>query len=70
AEGEGIPGVVKRATYFGSKIESEVDIGSTVLTVEIYNPQLSRRYQEGDSVKAVLDLDCVRVLPEEELTIE
>ncbi len=67
---EGIPGTVTRATYFGSKIEYEVDIGSTVLTVEIYNPQLSHRYQEGDAVKAVLDLDCVRVLADDELVME
>ncbi len=67
---EGIPGTVTRATYFGSKIEYEVDIGSTVLTVEIYNPQLCHRYQEGDAVKAVLDLDCVRVLADDELVVE
>lgn len=63
-EGEGIPGVITRATYFGSKVEYEVDIKSTILTVETANPQHSRMYCEGDRVIAKLDTQCVRVLPE------
>lgn len=68
--GEGIPGTITRATYFGSKIEYEVQIHGTMLTIEQYNPQLAHRFAEGDAVKVVLDLDCVRVLKDDELAAE
>ncbi len=62
SKGDGIPGKVVRATYFGTKIEYEVDLPENTLVVEIYNPQRSEIFHEGESVKAVLALDCVRVL--------
>ena len=61
-DGDGIPGKVVRATYFGTKIEYEVQLPENTLVVEIYNPQRSKIFHEGDTVKAVLALDCVRVL--------
>jgi hypothetical protein len=64
-EGDGIPGVITRATYFGSKIEYELQIEKDRLIVEIYNPQLSVLFNEGDHVKAKLDLECIRVLRKE-----
>ena len=69
-EGEGIPGVVTRATYFGSKVEYDVDIFVTHLVVEVYNPQLYTQFEEGNAVKIVLDMACVRVLHEDVLTEE
>jgi hypothetical protein len=56
---------VTRATYFGNKIEYAVQIASSSLIVEIYNPQLTEHFREGESVRAVLDPDCVRVLRDE-----
>lgn len=69
-EGEGISGVISRATYFGSKIEYELQIAGNHLIIEIYNPQLSVVFNEGDHVKAKLDLECVRVLKEEAAEME
>jgi iron(III) transport system ATP-binding protein len=69
-DGDGLPGTVTRATYFGNKIEYAVQIASSSLTVEIYNPQLTEHFQEGESVRAVLDPDCVRVLRDETLISE
>ncbi|MDL2258971.1 ABC transporter ATP-binding protein [Eubacteriales bacterium OttesenSCG-928-K08] len=67
-DGEGIAGVVTRATYFGFRMEYEIstDLGS--LVIEIYNPQLTGQYKVGDDVKVLLDLSCVRVLKDD--TIE
>jgi len=65
-DAQGIPGQVMRATYFGSKIEYEVKTELTILVIEVYNPQHSARFSEGDNVKVVLDLACVRVLQAEE----
>ena len=67
---QGIPGQVLRATYFGSKVEYEVETAPATLVIEGYNPQRSACFTEGDKVKVVLDLDCVRVLVDEELVIE
>lgn len=64
--GEGLPGTITRATYFGAKIEYEIDIKTTVLTVETANPQRTKVYCEGDQVMVRLDTQCVRVLPEDE----
>lgn len=69
-EGDGIPGVISRATYFGSKIEYEVEIADNHLIVEISNPQLSTLFSEGDHIRAKLDLECVRVLKEELISNE
>jgi iron(III) transport system ATP-binding protein len=60
----GIPGVVKRVTFLGSNVEYELDAGGDSLIIEIYNPQLFTGYSEGDKVNAVLDVECVRVLPD------
>ena len=61
--GEGIPARVTRSTYFGSHIEYEVKVGEVDVVVQIYNPQQSRRYAEGDAVNMVIDLGSARVLP-------
>jgi iron(III) transport system ATP-binding protein len=63
-DGEGIPGTVKRVTFFGSNVEYELDAAGTTLVIEIYNPQLFASYSEGERVNAVLDIECVRVLPD------
>lgn len=62
ASGDGIPGKVARVTYFGSNIEYVIDVGGSRMTIEIFNPQKSEHFSEGDDVCALLDLDCVRVL--------
>jgi len=67
---EGIPGQVLRATYFGSKVEYEVETAPATLVIEGYNPQRSACFTEGDKVKVVLDLECVRVLVDEEISVE
>ncbi|MDR1211122.1 MAG: ABC transporter ATP-binding protein [Spirochaetaceae bacterium] len=63
-DNEGIPGTVKRVTFFGSNVEYELDAAGTTLVIEIYNPQLYASYSEGEKVNAVLDIECVRVLPD------
>jgi iron(III) transport system ATP-binding protein len=63
-DGEGIPGTVKRVTFFGSNVEYELDAAGTTLVIEIYNPQLFASYSEGEKVNTVLDIECVRVLPD------
>ena len=61
AEGP-LPGVVSRATYYGAKVEYEVMLGELPVIVEVYNPQLSERFAEGDRVHMTLIDRCVRVL--------
>lgn len=62
ASGGEMDGRVTRATYYGSKMEYEIMLDETPIIVEVYNPQLSERFQEGDSVSMVLDAACVRIL--------
>ncbi|MDR1862828.1 MAG: ABC transporter ATP-binding protein [Treponema sp.] len=63
-ETRGIPGTIKRVTFFGSNVEYELDVSGAALVIEIYNPQLFASYSEGEKVNAVLDIECVRVLPD------
>jgi iron(III) transport system ATP-binding protein len=63
----GIPGTVRRVTFLGSNVEYELEVAGTRLVIEIYNPQLYTSYSEGEQVNAVLDRECVRVLPDEVL---
>jgi iron(III) transport system ATP-binding protein len=62
----GVPGRVTRVTFLGSNVEYELEAAGSPLVIQIYNPQLYESYSEGDSVNAVLDLECVRVLPDDE----
>lgn len=57
-----LPGVISRATYYGAKVEYEVMLGQQPIIVEVYNPQLTRRFAEGDQVHMTLIDRCVRVL--------
>ena len=63
SEEEGpLPGRVSRATYYGAKVEYEVMLGDQPIIVEVYNPQLSKRFAEGEAVHMTLIDRCVRVL--------
>ena len=57
-----LPGRVTRATYYGAKVEYEVMLGDQPIIVEVYNPQLTQRFSEGDAVYMTLIDRCVRVL--------
>ena len=58
----GVAGVVKRVTFLGTNVEYELEAAGATLVIQIYNPQLYENYAEGETVHAVLDLECVRVL--------
>ena len=49
-----LPGTVSRATYYGAKIEYEVMLNEQPIIVEVYNPQLSKRFAEGEAVHMTL----------------
>jgi iron(III) transport system ATP-binding protein len=55
-------GTISRATYYGAKVEYEVMLNGQPIIVEVYNPQLTRRFAEGDTVHMSLIDGCVRVL--------
>ncbi len=57
-----LSGTVSRATYYGAKIEYEVDLSGKPIIVEVYNPQLTEHFQVGDRVSMSLVDRCVRVL--------
>ncbi len=57
-----LPGTVSRATHYGAKVEYEVLLGGQPIIVEVYNPQLSERFTEGQQVYMTLIDRCVRVL--------
>lgn len=61
AEGD-LKGTVRRATYYGSKIEYEILILGAPIIVEIYNPQVTEQFGQDDTVYLKLDKDCIRVL--------
>ena len=60
--GGNLSGRITRATYYGTKIEYEVDLRGQPIIVEVYNPQLSERFQTGETVSLKLIESCVRVL--------
>ena len=55
-------GEVSRATYYGAKVEYEVQLNGQPIIVEVYNPQLTERFSVGDQVYMTLIDGCVRVL--------
>ena len=61
-EKDSLMGTISRATYYGTKIEYEVVINGQPVIVEVYNPQLTERFQTGETVSLNLIERCVRVL--------
>jgi hypothetical protein len=61
----GVPGTVKRVTFLGTHLEYELEAAGAPLLVEIYNPQFFTGFNAGEQVNAVLDAECVRILPED-----
>ncbi|MDR0840682.1 MAG: ABC transporter ATP-binding protein [Christensenellaceae bacterium] len=57
-----LAGTVKRATYYGTRVEYEVDVAGDAIHAETYTPQTAQRFAPGDQVYLSLDADCVRVL--------
>ncbi|MCH1982227.1 ABC transporter ATP-binding protein [Ruminococcus sp. OA3] len=57
-----LQGRVRRVTYYGSKAEYEIVINERPVIVEIYNPQISKQFGEGETVYLKLDAECVRIL--------
>ena len=57
-----LSGTVQRATYYGTKIEYEVNLNGQPIIVEVYNPQLSERFETGQPVTMKFIERCVRVL--------
>ena len=57
-----LPGAISRATYYGAKIEYEVMLGNQPIIVEVYNPQLTERFNVGDTVSLSMIEGCVRGL--------
>ena len=55
-------GTIDRVTYYGTKIEYEVDLNGQPIIVEVYNPQLTERFRTGEKVSLKLIEQCVRVL--------
>ncbi|MDO4491382.1 MAG: ABC transporter ATP-binding protein [Lachnospiraceae bacterium] len=55
-------GVVSRATYYGAKVEYEIILNGDPLIVEIYNPQITQQFREGEQVYIDFIAPCVRVL--------
>ena len=57
-----LSGKITRATYYGTKIEYEIDLGGKPVIVETYNPQMTERFPVGETVSLKLIDRCVRVL--------
>ena len=57
-----LSGTISRAVYYGAKVEYEVQLGEKPIIVEVYNPQLTERFNVGDKVSMTLIDGCVRVL--------
>ncbi|MCQ2437216.1 MAG: ABC transporter ATP-binding protein [Clostridia bacterium] len=55
-------GKVVRVTYYGAKVEYEIVYDDQPYIVEIYNPQISQRFNEGEYVWMTFVDKCVRVL--------
>ncbi len=60
-----LDGIVGRVTYYGSKTEYEIIINGKPVIVEIYNPQISKQFSQGNKVYLKLDRECVRILKDE-----
>lgn len=57
-----LKGIITRATYYGSKVEYEIQIAKNLIIIESYNPQISGIFGEGELVGLQLDLECIRLL--------
>lgn len=61
-----ISGIVNRATYFGSKVEYEIEVNKENVIVETYNPHVNMIFNVGQKIGVNLDSNCLRLLPEKD----
>lgn len=61
-----ISGIVNRATYFGSKVEYEIEVNKENVIVETYNPHVNMIFKVGQKIGVNLDSNCLRLLPEKD----
>lgn len=66
-KGEGMfNGVVEKAVFYGTNIEYVLKVQDVKLIMELYRPQVQKVYEVGESIGVNFDLECIRVLPDEE----
>lgn len=66
-KGEGMfNGVVEKAVFYGTNVEYVLKVQDVKLIMELYHPQVQKVYDVGESIGVNFDLECIRVLPDEE----
>lgn len=58
-----LTGVVRRASYLGTMIDYDIEIGGQMITAAEYDPRRTTIYPEGTQVGVSLLEDCIHVLP-------
>lgn len=65
ATGDGIPGVVKRASYLGAQVDYEVEVAGASIAVVDTDPRRPRVFSRNDPIRVHLLPETVYVLPEQ-----
>ena len=55
-------GIVRRATYFGTNMEYEIELAGQILIMNDYRFLANGMFREGDGVRLTLDMQNLRVL--------
>ncbi len=59
-------GIVEKSVFYGTNIEYIIKVQGVKLIMELYRPQVQKVYKVGESIGVNFDLECIRVLSDEE----